>query len=298
MTAVAAVIGNYQGERLLPDCLTSLRGQTQPPVEVIVADGGSTDASVSAAEREGARVLRLRNEGLGFLYNRGAQAATVEYVLFLNNDVALERECIERLAAALDDAPTAFAADARQLDWSGERTIHARTTLRRGGLFHEHFPGLHLDSVAPAEQTASTVCANGAAMLVRRDRHLELGGFDEAFFMEWEDLDVCWRAWLRGWETIFVPAASLRHRVGAATGDAERSRRSASTRHNLLRFALKCLPPDAAARVVVGELMRLPRYPVAGSRGLARVTLELPEILRLRRRARPSRRVLDQLLGL
>jgi len=76
-----------------------------------------------------------------------------------------------------------------------------------------------------------------------------------------EDLDLCWRAWLRGWPSVYVPAARLRHRVGAVTTERMRARRSASSHHNLLRFALKCLPPTAAARVVVGELLRL-RYGV------------------------------------
>ena len=52
-------------------------------------------------------------------------------------------------------------------------------------------------------------------MLVRRERLLELGGFDETFFMDFEDLDLCWRAWLRGWASVYVPDAVVRHRVGA-----------------------------------------------------------------------------------
>ena len=92
--------------------------------------------------------------------------------------------------------------------------------------------------------------AHGAAMLVRRELLLELGGFDETFFMEWEDLDLCWRAWLRGHGSVYVPDAWLRHRVGGAT-ESRRSDRddSRSSHHNLLRFALKCLPAGQAARV-------------------------------------------------
>ena len=103
--------------------------------------------------------------------------------------------------------------------------------------------------------------AHGAAMLVRRDVLLELGGFDETFFIEWEDLDLCWRAWLRGHRSVYVPAASVRHRVGAATTAADLTPRLASSHHNLMRFALKCLPARAAARVLAGELLRLPAHP-------------------------------------
>src|SRR5258708_21295354 len=131
---VTAVIGNYQGEHLLPDCLASLKTQTQLPVEVIVVDASSSDESDAVARSHGARVLRFPNRGLGFLYNRGAAAASSELVLFLNNDVALEPVCIQQLASALAADPSRFAADAHQLDWEGRRTIHARTTLRPGRL--------------------------------------------------------------------------------------------------------------------------------------------------------------------
>ena len=87
--------------------------------------------------------------------------------------------------------------------------IHARTTLRRGRLLREYIPGLHLDHRRRRRQGDADVCANGAAMLVRRSLFLELGGFDETFFMEWEDLDLCWRAWLRGRPTVYVPDARV-----------------------------------------------------------------------------------------
>ena len=214
MPDVAVVIGNYQGEHLLPDCLASLAAQTLAPAEVIVVDGGSTDRSVEVAESLGARVLQRENRGLGHLYNEGAGATAAEYVLLLNNDVALDNRCLELLAAALDADSSRFAADPRQVDWEGGRDVNARTTLARGRLLREYMPGLHLDDTVPSSKTVPTVSAHGAAMLVRRELLLELGGFDETFFLEWEDLDLCWRAWLRGHGSVYVPDAWLRHRVG------------------------------------------------------------------------------------
>jgi GT2 family glycosyltransferase len=187
----------------------------------------------------------------------------------------------------------AFAVDARQLDWSGGRTIHARTTLTRGGMTREYLPGLHLDPNVPAAEVTPTVCANGAAMMVRRSMFEALGGFDETFFMEWEDLDLCWRAWLRGWPTLYVPNAVVRHRVGAVTTSDLGPRRSASSHHNLVRFALKCLPRNAVTRVLVGELLRLPRHPRAVTLGLVSVARELPAILRDRGRIKRKADVLE-----
>jgi GT2 family glycosyltransferase len=297
MTDVSVVIGNFQGESVLPACLDSLERQTVRPAEVVVADASSVDRSRAIAEEHGVRWIDLPNLGLGHLYNRGVEATASEYVLLSNNDVAYDERCIELLRRALDADSSLLAADPRQLGWSGDHLVHGRTTLRRGSLFHELLPGLHLDLAAPADTIVPTVTANGAAMLVRRATFLELGGFDETFFMDLEDLDLCWRAWLRGWGSVYVPDAWLRHRVGAVTTEGVLPRRLASSHHNLLRFALKCLPAREAFTVALGELLRLPRHPVPIGHGLAQVVRELPRIVALRRSLRPTRSLLRWFLA-
>lgn len=297
MTDVTLVIGNYEGKRFLEDCVASARAQSLAPSEIVVVDGDSRDASRERAAELDARVLHVENRGLAFLYNRGVDAAGTEYVLLSNTDVVYEPHCFEELAAALDAYPNAFAADARQLDWAGDRIVHARTTLRRGRLFREWFPGLHLDHVVPSEETSSTVVAHGAVLLVRRALFLELGGFDEAFFLDFEDVDLCWRAWSRGWASLHVPAATVRHYVGGVTTQAVLPRRLASSHHNILRFALKCLPARAAATVVLGELLRTPAHPRALVPALAAVLPELREIMRLRRQIAPRRELFEWLLA-
>ena len=150
--------------------------------------------------------------------------------------------------------------------------------------------------MVPALGITTTVCANAAAMLVRRSMFDELGGFDETFFMEWEDLDLCWRGWLRGWPTVYVSDAHVRHRVGAVTTSDVAPRRSASSHHNLMRFALKCLPPVAAVRVLVGELLRAPAHPRAVVAGLRALLPELRSVWHCRRKLRPTAEMLDSLI--
>jgi GT2 family glycosyltransferase len=293
---VTAVIGNYEGELLLPDVLASLAAQSAPPGEIVVVDAGSRDRSREVAEEAGARVVVTENRGLGRLYNVGAREARSDLVLLANNDVALERRCVELLANALADRPNGFAADPTQESWDGGEVIHARSALRRGPLLRRPLPGFEIDQLVPASAVVPTLLANGAAMLVRRERLLELGGFDETFFLEFEEIDLCWRAWLRGWETVHVPDAVVRHHVGGATTPALRSRRLRSAHHNRVRFALKCLPARAAARVLVGQAIATARHPLLGAPALARVAAELPEILRERRALRPTRATFDRLV--
>jgi len=279
MPDVAVVLGSYASEHHLAECIGSLRVQSLEPAELLVVDASSPDRSAATAEALGARVLVVPNRGLAYLYNRGVEVTSAPYVLLSNVDVAYHPHCLELLAAALDGDERRFAADARQLDWETGEVVHARTTLRPGRLVREYLPGLHLDHRVEAEGVVPTLNTHGAAMLVRRRCFDELGGFDETFFMDWEDLDLCWRGWLRGWPSVHVADARVQHRGGATTGV-----RLASSHHNLLRFALKCLPPSAAARVVAGELLRLPRHPRAITRAGIDVAAELPEIVRLRRR--------------
>ena len=297
MPEVAVVIGNYQGEHLLPECLHSLEAQTLRPRDAIVVDGDSSDRSVAVAEALGARVLRRSNRGLGHLYNEGARATSAELLLLLNNDVALDERCVELLVEALRADESRFSADPRQVDWETGSDIKARTTLSAGRLLREYIPSLHIDDRVPSTEVVPTVSAHGAAMLVRRKLLLELGGFDETFFMEWEDLDLCWRAWLRGHGSVYVPDAWLRHHVGGATSARDLTRRLSSSHHNLMRFALKCLPGPAAARVLAGELLRLPAHPRLIAPAALALLRELPEIMAMRRRIAPSRAHFDWLLA-
>jgi GT2 family glycosyltransferase len=299
MAEVAAIIGNYAGIDVLADCVASIRDQTHRVGEIVVVDGASPDRSVQLARELETRVIETENRGLGHLYNVGALNVEAPYVLLLNNDVALDPGCVEHLVAALEEHPSRFAADPTQLDWAGERVIHARTIARRGGVLRTPIPGLALDPLVPADAVAAIVHANGGAMLARRSMLLDLDGFDETFFMDFEDLDLGWRAWLRGWESVYVPDALVRHKVGAATQATSASaQRLASAHTNLIRFALKCLPPPAVARVLAGEILRLARHPRPVGVALARTARDLPRIVAQRRRLRPTRTLYDRLTNL
>ena len=297
-TEVGVVVANYAGDDVLDDCLRSILAQTHAAAEVLVVDAGPSEHGAQIGRSHGATVLARPNRGLGFLYNEGARTARSELVLLLNNDVALEPRCLELLVDELVASPNRFAADPRQVSWDGSALVHGRAVLRRGPLLRQPLPGFRLDLLGPAEAAVPTVSANGGAMLARRERLLELGGFDETMFLDFEDIDLCWRAWSRGWSSVHVPDATVRHRVGTATREAGALRRRISdSHHNLMRFALKCFPLEDAVRVLLGELLRLPRHPSLIGPALARVALELPEILSERRAVRPSRALMRWMLA-
>ena len=113
--------------------------------------------------------------------------------------------------------------------------------------------------------------------------------------MEWEDLDLCWRAWLRGWPSVYVPGRALRHRVGAVTtaGVAEAAGVVAPQPD-----ALRAQVPAAGAAARVRR--RRAAAPAAAPACVARrwqLARELPEIRAARRELRPSRELFEWMLA-
>lgn len=321
MTRVTVVIPNYNGAHLLPDCLRSLQLQEPSVPEIVVVDNGSIDESKAVVRRWGARWLPLgANRGLATACNEGARESRSPFLFFANSDMRFAPDCLARLVEALEGAgQSAFSADPLQYDWEGERIIHYRTVLRPARNFRERLaegvfqnPPL-VRSYTPAEQVCEIPWGCGGSLMVRRELFDELGGFDASFFLDFEDVDLCWRAGMREWSHWFVPNARLWHRWGASN-DAELMRarpdlarrlppteraRLISQAHNHVRFALKVLEPAHARRVVAAKLLAglsfVPRRRsargLALARGVARAMRAWPAIRRDREQVRRHAKV-------
>ena len=158
---VSVVIPTRNEERYLPVLLASLAAQTLPVHEVIVADAGSTDATPRLADEAGARVVPGGHPGFG--RNEGAQAATGDWLLFLDADVRLPPDALEvafreMAREGLDSASCWFAPDSR------------RAFLRLNHWLSSHY--FRLTSKAGWPHSI------GAFLLLPKRRHDEIGGFD------------------------------------------------------------------------------------------------------------------------
>lgn len=133
---VAAVIPQWNRAELLGTLLENLRSQTRLFDEVIVVDNGSTDGSADAAERAGARVIRLdRNYGFAVAVNRGVAATEADWVAILNNDVTLEPGWLERLLAGAMNSADVRAAALGVLE-QGREEFLAEYTRRFGNVLN------------------------------------------------------------------------------------------------------------------------------------------------------------------
>jgi GT2 family glycosyltransferase len=249
---VTAVIVNWNGAEHLRTCLPSLLAQSYRPIEVIVVDNGSSDDSEKIARGLHVKWLPLKeNIGLAPALNRGAAAANGDFLLFVNNDMRFDPEFVSALVDSLTQDETIFAVDGMQFFWEGGIAGHMAARLskgraKQGGV--ELVPGLYFFQV---EESADTpvFMASAACMLARKSLFDRLCGFDARLPLGYEDVEICWRAWIHGWKTVYVPKAVCWHRVGSS------GRSLQGARHNF-RGILK-------GRVLLATKLLPTRYAVA-----------------------------------
>lgn len=239
---ISALVVSYETRDLLAATLGRLLALPDPPDEVIVADNGSRDGSpeMVAAEFPRVRLLPLgENLGFGAANNRAAAAARGDQLLLLNSDAWPLPGALTRLGAALDRAPRlALAAPllrypdgAPQFHWApatgvvGEALQKLRNPFERWSWIHRlRGPG-------------GWFTAAGA--LVRRAAFEAVGGFDEGFFLYFEDVDLCVRLRAAGWRLRTVPEATVIHlKGGSQSAEVE----SLDFRRSQLRFYARHRP--------------------------------------------------------
>lgn len=214
---VSVIVVNYNGRHWLERCLVAIREQLTAGDEIILVDNGSTDGSVELVRERisGVRVLVLpRNFGFAGGNNAGARVATGAYLVFLNNDTIPQAGWLKALREPLDGDQAIGLATSRIVYLHDPSVIDSAGDgyLRAGGAFKR----FHGQDFALANESGDVFGACGAACIVRRDLFVELGGFDEDFFMVYEDVDFSYRAKLLGHRCAYVAEAVVHH-AGSAT---------------------------------------------------------------------------------
>jgi GT2 family glycosyltransferase len=225
---VSVIIVNWNGAKHLRLCLPSLASQSFKSLEIIVVDNRSSDDSAEVARSYGVRWLPLENNlGLAPGLNRGAAIARGDLLLFVNNDMRFDQHFVSALVEPLDRDEEIFATDGMQFNWDGNVRGHLAARLTNvtpsRDSSTELVPGLYFYQEEKA--VASPVfMASAACMMVRRALFEKLAGFDDRLPLGYEDVEICWRAWVHRWKTLYVPTAICWHRVGSSVGSSEGSR--------------------------------------------------------------------------
>lgn len=245
----------YSPGEVLEGFIDSLAAATTRPVEIVLADNGSTDGSIDfVRERYGDRVAIVENGanlGFGAGVNRALPVTSSEYVYLLNSDAQLRAGALVHATAFMDAHPRCGIA--------GSRIYNSDGTIQASCGEFDTWAGAFLRSSAWGELPPLRPFANGAslrtfsydrerivdlvigaAMTVRRKLFDEIGPFDERFFLYHEEVDLAKRAADAGWETWFLPSSEAVHEgMGSSGGQLrlvearkQRSRRAYWLKHH------------------------------------------------------------------
>ncbi len=208
--AITAVVVSFADPVASARALRSLLDQSHAPVEVLVIDnspGGASECAALAAQD--APSVRIVYPGTNLGYTRAANLAAREargeWLFFLNPDAIAADDCLERLLEAVDGTDVAIVGAQVLLPDgrinAGENPINIAGISWSGGYGRPREHGSARDTAA----------VSGAALLVRRDALLELGGLCPYFFMYVDDTDLAWRMRLSGRRVRYCPEAIVVH---------------------------------------------------------------------------------------
>jgi GT2 family glycosyltransferase len=293
---VSAVIVSFSDPDATRRAVTSLLAQSSPPIEVLVLDNHPKQLTAIAMAScvQDARVRLIhRGHNLGYTAacNRAAAVAAGDWSFFLNPDACADVDCLATLLRGADARVGVLGAQVLLPNGrtnAGDNPLHIVGIAWAGrfGEAREHGPPRAVASVS------------GAALLARTETFRDLGGLCERFFLYEDDVDLCWRMRLAGWEVRFCPEAVVWHDYRFEKGSEkwywlERNRQW-SVVSNYSAFSLVLLAPlllgteMAVAAIALREGWVRDLVRAWGSTMRA-----LPELLRWRRRVQAGRRGRD-----
>lgn len=260
---VTVITVNYNGRHHLERCLPSLLVTSNAKIEVIVVDNGSSDGSIEWLHDRypEIRVLPLNaNRGFGAANRLGVEAAQGAFIAFLNNDTEVEPGWLDTLLEALesDEEIAAACSTLRLLD-------HPEVINARGGGMSKLGYGFDHEFRFPFERDREgrrdVLFPTAAAMLMRRRDWESSGGFDRAFFMYHEDVDLGWRLWILGKRVVVCADSIVYHRFGGTTNSVRGAewRAHLGMRHNV-RALIKNYEVRNLMIALKGVLGRWVRY--------------------------------------
>jgi GT2 family glycosyltransferase len=298
---ISVIVLNYNGRQWLGPCLAALAAQADAPAfETLLVDNGSADGSIGfvAASFPSVRIVdNGRNLGFAGGNNAGARAALGDTLVFVNNDTIPAVDWLARLHAASIAATGRDLVTSRIVFLDRPDVVDSAGDgyLRAGGAF-KHGHGAYIAGFMSSREVFG-VC--GAAFLIRRDIFERLHGFDEDFFMVYEDVDLSYRARLAGYRCWYAADAVVKH-AGSGTLGVMSATAVFHGQRNLEWVWLKNTPAGLLLRTapshVMYSLAGILHYAAKGMvgpvlKGKLHALLGLPGVLARRRLVQHDRRV-------
>jgi GT2 family glycosyltransferase len=214
---ISVIIVNWNGEKNLQYCLSSLARIDYSPYEIILVDNGSTDDSVEFVRKNYPKAIIIKNKtNLGFAEgnNKGIKKAGGEYILFLNNDTKVEPNFLNSLVSELENDSMAAVVQSKILLMNNPKLLDSIGSFLTWSGFLTHF-GYRQKDRKNLNNKREIFSAMGACMLFKKEVLNKIGLFDKDFFAYFEETDLCWRAWLAGYKILYIPKSVIYHQKGA-----------------------------------------------------------------------------------
>ena len=232
---VSAVVLNYRSGKSAVECVRALAKQTfADQMEIIVIDNHSKDDSIGILRNSLSRMPTVRiietaqNGGFGFGYNHGITYARGTYLLINNPDKRPETEAVAMMVAAMEADPSIGILGPKMMHPDGSRRLSMRSdpgpmkVMARRSVLGKIFPGIikkYLLLDADPEKRREVDWVVGGCFMIRRDFFLALGGFDERFFLFFEDSDLCRKARVAGKKVVYFPDVTVMDRPRRLSGE-------------------------------------------------------------------------------
>lgn len=213
---ISIIIVNYNGKKWLKKCLDSLFYQTYKNFEIIFVDNASSDESVEFVKQYYPEVkIIINKENLGFAggNNVGYENSKGEYILLLNNDTVVTKDFLKILVGYLDGNKDVGIVQPKIYLTRGEKLLDSTGSFLTQTGFLQH-SGLFETDHGQYDEIREIFSAKGACMLIKKELIEKIGFLDENYFAYFEETDLCWRTWLAGYKTVFLPKAVIYHDMG------------------------------------------------------------------------------------
>lgn len=236
MIPISIILVNYNGTSFLNECLSSIEQFTGIfAVEVIIVDNFSTDNSTkNIKDNFPSSILFCSQVNLGFgkANNLAAKHSHGKHLLFLNTDTILTENMPQILSDYLTQNQDVGVISPRITFRDGSYqlscgklpnlAIELLDKIRYGldQKWHHIFENLYNKQHSTIQEMG---WLTGACLMMRRDVFEQLGGFDESFFMYFEDKDICKRVHEAGWKVVYYPKTSLIHLLGGSSANIKKS---------------------------------------------------------------------------
>ena len=255
---VSVIILNWNGQALLEEFLPSVLANTPSDIaEIVVADNGSTDGSITMLKEKfpSVRLILLdKNYGFAEGYNKAINQTDATYTVLLNSDVEVTENWLGAPLAVLD-ADKSVAAVQPKIRAQRNKDFFEYAGAAGGFIDIYGYPYCRGRVMSVIEKDngqydtrADVLWATGACLFIRTDVYKKEGGLDPRFFAHQEEIDMCWRLRSRGYRIVCTPESVVYH-VGGATLKVESPRKTFLNFRNNLLMLYKNLPEKDLRRV-------------------------------------------------